>query len=82
MDTPKRIALGLLAVGLLALVAGMGWGVLFVGVPYPDPTPAQRAEEAFHLEVSGTAMLLGVGALAGSLALFLLRLIWRQRPPA
>jgi hypothetical protein len=39
MDSTQRTALVMVAVGILAMVGGLGWAVAFIGVPYPDPTP-------------------------------------------
>jgi hypothetical protein len=57
-------------VGLLIFMAGFIWGVHFVGVPYQDPTPAQRAYEAVHSSISGWLMGAGICTLlsSGSLA--------------
>jgi hypothetical protein len=71
--TMKRTGLVLFTLGLLASAGGIGWAVLFIGVPYPDPMPVQRAEEAFHLQVSNHSLLVGLGALAAACAVFVLR---------
>jgi hypothetical protein len=73
--TLKRAGLVLLALGLIASAGGIGWAVLFIGVPYPDPTPVQRAQEAFHLQVSNQSLLVGLGAFAAACAVFVLRAI-------
>lgn len=73
MNALKRTGLVLFALGLIAGAVGIGWAVLFIGVPYPDPTPAQRAEEAFHLQVSNQSLLVGLAALAAACAVFILR---------
>lgn len=79
MDAPKRAGLFLVAAGIVAMISGIGWGVFFVGVPYPDPTPAQRAEEAFHLQVSSIGMLVGVVAIISSVVVFVVRWLVRLR---
>jgi hypothetical protein len=54
--TLKRMAL----LGLLLFMVGFVWGVYFVGIPYQDPTPAQRAYEALHGSISGWLMGAGI----------------------
>lgn len=71
MRALKRTGFILLAIGWLSCGGGIGWGVLFVGVPYPDPTPAQRAQEAFHVQVSNRFLLVGFAALVAASAVFL-----------
>jgi len=58
-------------IGLVIALAGVAYGALTVGVPYPDPTPAQAAAERAYLAISARAMgggvilmLAGVGGLA------------------
>ncbi len=77
MLAPKSVAATLAITGLIAWVSGLLWGVCFVGVPTPDPTPGMEASEAFHLQVSGWLMAGGSGALLGSLTVALLAR-WRQ----
>jgi hypothetical protein len=43
-------------VGLSIFIGGFILGVHFVGVPYQDPTPVQRADEALHGSISGWLM--------------------------
>ena len=55
--------------GALILLVGTVYGVLFAGVPYPDPTPEQQARYEYHYSVF--SRLFDVGAvvfLAGLLA--------------
>jgi heme/copper-type cytochrome/quinol oxidase subunit 2 len=40
-------------------IAGFVYGVVAVGVPTQDPTPAQAAAERFNLALSGWAMAVG-----------------------
>lgn len=59
---------GLPTVGLGLVLTGLIYGVLFVGVPYPDPTPEQRLSERFHLAVGKSVFL-------GGAAIFLMGLV-------
>jgi len=53
------IAITLTVGGMLIAFAGLAWGVINVGVPYSDPTPAQAAAERFHLSVCGWGIGIG-----------------------
>jgi len=43
-----RLVAPFLLLGLAGLVAGFLYGVLFAGIPYPDPTPELAARYALH----------------------------------
>ena len=47
----KVIAAPLL--GLLIVITGFIYDVLFAGIPYQDPTPAMQARYDFHSSVAG-----------------------------
>jgi hypothetical protein len=47
----KTIAAPLL--GLLIVITGFVYDVLFAGIPYQDPTPAMQARYDFHSAVAG-----------------------------
>ena len=49
----------LAGIGLAMAIAGFVYGVVAVGVPAQDPTPAQAAAERFNLALSGWAMAIG-----------------------
>ena len=49
----------LAGIGLAMAIAGFVYGVVAVGVPTQDPTPAQAAAERFNLALSGWAMTIG-----------------------
>jgi hypothetical protein len=50
------------ATGAALSLAGLVYGVLMVGVPYPDPTPAQDAAEKSNLAIS-SLMMAGGGTI-------------------
>ena len=53
-------------IGLATAIAGFVFGVVAVGVPTQDPTPAQAVAEKFNLALSGWAMAGGgVVTIAG-----------------
>ena len=49
----------LAGIGLALAVAGFVYGVVAVGVPTQDPTPAQAESERFNLALSGWTMAVG-----------------------
>ena len=51
-----RLLLAVTLSGFAAAIGGLVYGVLAVGVPYPDPTPAQAASERASVAISGWAM--------------------------
>ena len=53
--------------GLLLIVAGVVYDMLFAGIPYQDPTPQMQASWDFHHDVAG--MIYGAGALVFVLGL-------------
>jgi heme/copper-type cytochrome/quinol oxidase subunit 2 len=46
----------LAGIGLAMAIAGFVYGVVAVGVPAQDPTPAQAAAERLNIALSGWAM--------------------------
>ena len=64
-----RIGWWLLAAALGGTIAigGIIYGVVSVGVPYPDATPAQAAAERTNLAVSSWTTILGGIMLVGGL---------------
>ena len=57
----------LAGIGLALAVAGFVYGVVAVGVPTQDPTPAQAAAERFNLALSGWAMTIGGGVMVAGI---------------
>jgi hypothetical protein len=51
-----KLFLGLTLSGVAVAIGGLVYGVLAVGVPYQDPTPAQAAAERVSAAISGWAM--------------------------
>ena len=67
-------------VGLFVAAVGLIYGVLMVGVPYPDPTPAQAVAERSSVAISGWMMSSGGGVflvgVAGMGVVGVARLLW------
>jgi hypothetical protein len=64
---------GLPVIGLLIVMTGFVYDVLFAGIPYQDPTPELQAHYDFHSSVAGLmyktggiALLLGLLAIPGN----------------
>lgn len=55
----KKLMLWLTLSGFAVAIGGLLYGVLAVGVPYQDPTPAQAAAERVSVAISGWAMICG-----------------------
>lgn len=51
-----KLFLGLTLSGFAVAIGGLVYGVLAVGVPYQDPTPAQAAAERVSDAITGWAM--------------------------
>ncbi|MDG1992137.1 MAG: hypothetical protein P8J43_06710 [Pirellulales bacterium] len=52
--------------GGVFFVIGLAYGVLSgVAIPLQDPTPAERALEKFHVQISQWLMMVGACLLAG-----------------
>ncbi len=66
--------------GLFVAAAGLIYGVLMVGVPYQDPTPAQAVAERSNLAISSWMMASGsvvfLVGVAGTGVLGVTRFLW------
>lgn len=75
--TPIRFGLA----GVVLLLAGVAYGIVYVNVPYPDPTPAQILLEKHHMRITDTLILCGVAVifLAGLWGVGRKLRAWRKR---
>jgi hypothetical protein len=39
-----RVSLAILVVGVVIVLSGFAYDLMFAGIPYPDPTPAQMSD--------------------------------------
>lgn len=63
----RRLPLLLIVLGILFLISGFGYDVVFAGIPYQDPTPEMSARYAFHSRIaSGLSILGGATVLAAA----------------
>ena len=83
--TQMKWMLGIAASGLVIAAGGLIYGVLAVGVPHQNPTPAQAAAERMNVAVSGWAMaggsLMLIAGLAGIAIIGTSRLLGRCSRP-
>jgi hypothetical protein len=57
-------------IGILIVISGFVYDVLFAGIPYQDPTPELQAQYDFHSSVAGWFYKTGgILLLAGLLAI-------------
>ena len=59
---PRFTSFALLSFGIATAAIGFVYGVLFAGVPYPDPTPEQLRDYDATLRVSELMVLAGAGS--------------------
>ena len=70
----KTIAASVL--GILIVVTGFIYDVLFAGIPYQDPTPALQAKYDFHSSVAG--MFYKTGGIVFLIGLLAIPIILRK----
>lgn len=69
------LPLVLVVAGIILLVFGYLYGLVFAGIPDQDPTPMEAASHAFHFQVSSVIVLLGLGAVGVGCVVFFVRLV-------
>lgn len=68
----------LIAAGLILLVGGFIYQVIFAGIPYQDPTPEMSARYARHALIGSTICLAGLSAFIFGCVAGAIRLITRR----
>ena len=69
--------------GLLTILLGIAYMIIFVGLPYPDATLEEIAQQNFHMRI--TNVIVGVGflgfwvGLLGGVAKFLFRIFNKRK---
>ena len=75
----------LFASGLILVLVWFVYGSIFAGIPYQNPTPEMSANYAFHSSVSGTILVIGLGALligmVGGVSKFLFKKFGKMQEP-
>jgi hypothetical protein len=51
----------LIVLGIIIVLAGFVYDVLFAGIPYQDPTPALAASYNFHAQIASIIRWSGIG---------------------
>lgn len=79
----RHLPLILTGLGVLLILSGFAYDLVFAGIPYQDPTPEMFARHAFHSRIAsgfytsgGNAFLVGV--TAGVIRVIIRRLSSRQ----
>jgi len=73
-------AIVLIIVGILVILIGFVYDVLFAGIPYQDPTPALQASYDFHSRIASIIRWSGFGIfILGGLAGIIRRLIGKDK---
>jgi ABC-type antimicrobial peptide transport system permease subunit len=49
--------------GLIVILFGFVYGLIFAGIGYQDPTPEMSANYAFHFSVSSIILVIGFGSM-------------------
>ena len=70
----KKWHLYLISIGILLLIGGFIYDVMFAGIPYQDPTPVLQANYDRHSGIASFIMQAG----AGLFSLGLISLIFRR----
>lgn len=65
----------LLMFGVFMFVMSVIYGVFVVGLPYPDQTPAEAQQAAFHGKIAGAMFLMGIGLVLGGFFVLTMNLI-------
>ncbi len=78
---PMKFSTLLIGAGLLVVISNLVYGSYFLGVPYPDPTPAQRQAWAFHMRIFDTGFATGLGLTFAGIVLAVARKILGSPKP-
>ncbi len=67
-----------MGVGIVLVVSGVGYDVVFAGIPYQDPTPEMSARYAFHSRIASAFYMVGGGAVLVGAATAVIRVATRR----
>ena len=67
---------GLAVLGLLIVLAGFAYDVLFAGIPYQDPTPELQARYDFHSSIAG--LIYKTGGIVLLVGIVVIPVIWKK----
>ena len=69
----KNWHLYLISIGILLLIGGFIYDVMFAGIPYQDPTPIVQANYDRHSGIASSIMQAGTALLSLGLASLIFR---------
>lgn len=79
----KWLPVSVLLLGVVVILAGFVYDVLFAGIPYQDPTPELAAHYALHAGIARTISQVGLAFVllggAASLGKFIRSLLMRGK---
>jgi hypothetical protein len=78
MNKLKRIikVTGFPVLGLLIVLAGFVYDVIFAGIPYQDPTPELQARYDFHSSIAG--LIYKTGGIVLLVGIVVIPVIWKK----
>lgn len=78
MNEMKRIIkiTGIPVLGLLIVLAGFTYDVIFAGIPYQDPTPELQARYDFHSSIAG--LIYKTGGIVLLVGIVVIPVIWKK----
>ena len=78
MNEMKRIIkiTGIPVLGLLIVLAGFTYDVIFAGIPYQDPTPELQARYDFHSFIAG--LFYKTGGIVLLVGIVVIPVIWKK----
>lgn len=70
------MALAIPVIGVVVVLSGLVYDVMFAGIPYQDPTPELQANYVFHASIAG--VLYKSGAIIILVGLLATPFVWRK----
>lgn len=71
----------LITLGVIVILAGFTYNILYAGIPYQDPTPALEENYNFHSKISTVICLTGLGIFFIGGATITSQLLRKDRNP-
>lgn len=78
MRHPRRMGLILVLAGLALMLASFAYAMIFVGIPFPDPTPEMAADYARQSAIADGLGLAGLMVFVAGAIWGLVRLVMRR----
>ncbi len=74
----RHLPLILIGLGILLLISGFAYDLVFAGIPYQDPTPEMSARYAFHSRIASGFYILGGGTFLVGAVTGVIRVVTRR----